>query len=97
MTDVEVVDGDELPHLVLATITAIGDVVIDDWFFNADGDLEHDQGSAQAQTTTSVVAAFDERWTIVDVDVTEVAHVRPLGDEEHWWPRTEQATTEQTG
>jgi rRNA-processing protein FCF1 len=96
-TDVEVVDGDELPHLVLATITAVGDVVIDDWFFNADGDLEHDQGAAQAQTTTSVVAEFDEGWSIVGVDVTEVAHVRPLGDEEPWWTRTEQASTEKTG
>ena len=98
VTDVEVVDGDELPHIVLATVTALGDVVVDDWYFNADGELEHDQGAAQAQTTTTVVAAFDERWTITDVDVAEVAHVRPLGDDEARWASTEPTrTTWQTG
>lgn len=97
VTDVEVVDGDELPHLVIATVTAVGEVVIDDWFFNADGDLEHDQGAAQAQTTTEVVAAFDERWTITDVEVAEVAQVRPLGDDEpRWGSRTPLRSSEQT-
>ena len=85
VSDVEVVDGEELPNLVLATVTAMGEVSVDDWFFAEGGDLLHDHGSASAQITTSVLASFDEQWSVSEVDVEEVAHVRPLDDDDPRW------------
>jgi len=82
ITDVEVVDGGELPHIILATMAAVGAVAVDDWFFNEDGELEHEQGETPAQVSAAIVAAFDERWSMIDVEVAEAAQVRPLEEQE---------------
>ncbi len=84
VSNLEVVDGEELPHLVLARATIAGDVVLDDWYFDADGRLAHEQGTAVAQISAQVIAEFNESWSIGDVDVLDVARVTAMDDEERW-------------